>query len=315
MTEAQSTWSPDPQGDVFEIPHPDLDDRLRHFRCWSRVDVRVFVTQRYVVFVDTTAVQSEASQIRAALATELASRQALVVNTRGEFKSVLGNAIFARFGEGDTAPIIAHELTREWMLDPSTAERLREEQARNPRWAGARLVAPTITYADKLVIDCGDLTLELLHTPGGMPDQTSVWVPQWRVLLPGAVADFPFPRPYSGEDFPDLRHSLARLQALDPVALLPDWGVSVAPDLLERSLATLGAFERRVQAAIDRNALSDPVSDPFRPDLDELVGYSFTEALADAGAPDLEDSCSSGYYHLDFSSLLETTAEWLLLRR
>lgn len=272
------------------------------------MDVYAVVTRRFVVFVDTCATPEEAGQARAALASELASRQPLVILTHADYDHCWGTAAFAGPDGEVITPVIGHAIAREWMLGEGAAKELRQKQDESPRFVSARLIAPSVAYTEGLVIDGGDLALELLRTPGHTPDHTAVWVPRLRLLLAGDAAEHPFPQVHSGADQPNLRRSLARLQALDPVWVLPCHGGVFDPGLLARNLAFFATVERRARAALNRAEVPDALGAIASDDLERLAGYTYTEALADAGVTEAE---TPGFYHGFFESALRATFAWL----
>ena len=104
------------------------------------------------------------------------------------------------------------------------------------------LTPPNLPVGDGgLTIDGGDLTLTLVHTPGHTDDHFSVWIPELRTVLAGDAAEHPFPHIDTSAGLAQARASLVRLQALDPLHVLPCHGGTTDPVLLERNIAYLDA--------------------------------------------------------------------------
>ena len=286
------------------------DARVRGFHCGDEVDVYAVVTRRFVVFVDTGATPEEAEQVRAALAPELVSRQPLVVITHADYDHCWGNTAFAGPSGEVMTPIIGHAVARAWMLSEGAAEELRQKRAESPRFASVRLIAPTIAYTDRLLIDGGDLTLELLHTPGHTAEHTAVWIPEPRLLLAGDAAEHPFPQVHSGADLPDLRRSLARLQALDPAWVLPCHGGVFDPGLLARNLAFFATVERHARTALESGSVPvpDALDSVSSDELERLLSYTYAEALAGAGAT---EAVTPSFYRRFFDDAARSTFAWL----
>ena len=293
---------------VTAFRETDWDSRVRGFHCGDEVDVYAIVSQRFVVFLDTSATTEQAASVRAALAPELASRQALVVITHAHYDHAWGNAAFAGRDGMASTPIIGHARAREWMVGAGAADELTRRRAESARFAAVRLVPPNVTYTDGLTIDGGDLTMALLHTPGHNPDHTAIWIPELRLALVGDAAEFPFPQVYEGADLPILRRSLARLQALDPLWILPCHGAVFAPRLLADNLAFFDGVERRMRGALAAGNIPDALAEVSADELERLAGYSYAEALAEVGAP---EASASPLYHQFFHSALRSTIEWL----
>src|SRR5262249_33287605 len=127
---------------------------------------------------------------------------------------------------------------------------LAQRQQAEPRFANVRLVAPTITFTDGLRIDGGDLTLELLPTPGHAVDHICVWVPELRLLMAGDSAELPFPYVKEAETLPILRRSLERLVALNAATVIPCHGGTTDPALLTSNITYFDEVERRVRGAL-----------------------------------------------------------------
>jgi len=234
-----------------------VDPRVRIFRAAHEVDTAVVVTDRYVVVVDTMATPDLMASILARMDDALAGRRLLVVNTHADWDHAWGNALFDVAGGRYPAPIIGHDETRRRLQSAEEGAYLRERQQAEPRFASVRLVAPSVTFTEGLRIDGGDLTLELLPTPGHTPDHVSIWIPE-------------------------LRLALARLAGLDPSAVIPCHGGTADPALLARNLAYVDLLEARARAALAAGRVSANWAE--RADLPALVGLPFAEV-----APDMTD--------------------------
>lgn len=270
---------------LTEVTLAGVDPRVRLFRCGHEVDTCAVVTERYVVVVDTMATPALAAGIMDYLGNALTGRGLLVVDTHADWDHAWGNATFATPGGRYPAPIIGHEETRRRLLDPEEEEYLRAKARAEPRFSEVRLVAPTITFTDGLRIDGGDLTLELIPTPGHTPDHVSVWIPELRLALAGDAAERPIPYVNEPGDLPLLRASLARLAALDPAAVIPCHGGTSDPALLTRNLAYVDTLERHARAALDEDRI--PPDWSARDDLPAQVGLPFETMAEDVlGEPE-----------------------------
>lgn len=277
MTEPQA-----PPDAVVEVPNGGWDARVRMFRAADEVDTFAVVTERFVIVVDTMSTPEMAAAIVARLASAMAGRQVLVVNTHAHYDHAWGNAVFATPGGAHPAPIVGHALAREWLLGEGARESLRTRRAADPRFATVQLVPPTITCTGGLELHGGDLTVALVPTPGHSPDHIALWLPEIRLLLAGDAAEHPFPQAESATSLPELRRSLERMQALDPAVVLPCHGGTTEPALLTRNRAYFDALEAHARAAMERGALPDDWAE--RDDLAELFGFLFAVAASQAGA-------------------------------
>jgi glyoxylase-like metal-dependent hydrolase (beta-lactamase superfamily II) len=188
-------------------------------------------------------------------------------------------------------PIVGHAIAAERLRGERERHALREKQREDPRFAEVRLVPPTITFEGALRIDGGDLTLELIHTPGHTEDHIAVWVPELRLLLAGDAAEHPFPCVGAPETLPELRRSLERLARLEPAAVIPCHGGTTDPGLLDRNMAYFEALERLAGDALAAGRV--PADWASRADLPDTLGLPYEEAVRRAGA---DPAVAPGFY-------------------
>lgn len=268
---------------LVEVPNGGWDARLWVFRAGDEVDTCALLTRRYVVLVDTMATPELAQGIVAAVRDELAGRQLLVINTHADWDHSWGNATFAAPGGRHPAPILGHARCAERLRSDEERHRLQEKRREEARFASVRLVPPTITFAGEgMRIDGGDLTLELVPTPGHTPDHVAVWVPELRLLLAGDAAEHPFPCAGPAEALPELRRSLERLRALDAAMVIPCHGGTTDPGLLARNLDYFAELERRARDTLADGRL--PEDWAAREDLPDVLGMPYEAAVRMAGA-------------------------------
>jgi glyoxylase-like metal-dependent hydrolase (beta-lactamase superfamily II) len=267
---------------LAERPNAGWDPRLRVFRAGDEVDTGALIAERVVVMVDTMSTPELARGIVEALRPELATRPLLVVNTHADWDHAWGNAAFDGPDAAVPAPIIAHALAAERLRGPVERAVLAEKQRQEPRFARVRLVPPTITSTGALRVEGGDLTLDLLPTPGHTPDHVAAWVPELRLLLAGDAAEHPIACVMDAASLPDLRASLERMARLEPAMVIPCHGGTTDPGLLRRNLAYFDALEARTRAAL--RAGRPPEDWQLREDLPDLLGMPFDAMLQLAGA-------------------------------
>lgn len=267
---------------LTEVANSGWDSRLRLFRAGDEVDTAALVTERYVIIIDTMATPELAADIMALLRPALAGRQLLVINTHADFDHCWGNAVFAAPDGAYPAPIIAHEQARRRLRSDEARQSLAQRQQAAARFANVRLVAPTITFTESLRIEGGDLSLELIPTPGHTVDHIAVWIPELRLLLVGDAAEQPFPYVEAAETLPILRRSLERMAALNPTTVIPCHGGTTDPALITRNLAYFDEVERRVRRALASGLVAPDWRE--RADIADMIGWPFEQALADVGA-------------------------------
>jgi glyoxylase-like metal-dependent hydrolase (beta-lactamase superfamily II) len=106
------------------------------------------------------------------------------------------------------------------------------------------LTWPTITFSGSMSVWLGSLEVQLLqvgrgHTKG----DTIAWLPQERILFSGDLVEFDA-TPYAGDAyFQDWPHTLDRLAALQPAALVPGRGAALTtPEQVAAALAGTRGF-------------------------------------------------------------------------
>jgi len=203
-------------------------------------------------------------------------------------------------------PIIASRLCAERLRSEAAQFKLAEMRASEPgRFGDVVLTPPSLLFEQQLVIDGGDLTLQLFATPGHKPDHIAIFIPEIRTLLPGDAAELPFPFVESAATLPAMRDSLGRMAALNAeTALYCHAPVTIGPALLQQNMAYFDTIEQRCRDALARGIPGTPAADA---DVEALVGFAFAEALpADADAAALE-----GFYRPGHQAAIRAMLEYL----
>lgn len=306
------TMPADAEYAVTPFTLPGWDARLRGFHCGTEVDIFALVTQRFLIFVDTSATPEQAATVATLMRDETRSRQPLVILTHADYDHAWGNAAFAPDG---TLPalIVGHALTRERLLSQRARDELAERLSADPRLASVRLIVPDIAYTDSLTVDGGDLTIELLHTPGHTSDHTVVWIPALRTLLAGDAVERPWPYVHNAADVPIIRATLARLLALGVEQLAICHGGVSDPALITANIAYFDQMERRCRAALAATPeLAEHAQASDGEALEVAIGWPYAEALREVGTtPEHVDT----FYQRFHQSTIRATLGWLATQR
>ena len=291
---------------VSLVPNQGWDARILVCRCGTLVDTFIVVSDRYVVLIDTLINRRTAEALLEIARPYLAGRQLLAVNTHADWDHAWGNHVF----DGPSAllptPIIASRLCAERLRSEAAQLKLAEMRASEPgRFGDVVLTPPSLLFEQQLVIDGGDLTLQLFATPGHKPDHIAIFIPEIRTLLPGDAAELPFPFVESAATLPAMRDSLGRMAALNAeTALCCHAPVTIGPALLQQNMAYFDTIEQRCRDALARGIPGTPAADA---DVEALVGFAFAEALpADADAAALE-----GFYRPGHQAAIRAMLEYL----
>lgn len=150
-----------------------------------------------------------------------------IIDTEPHPDHTTGHFVFA-----PPAMIIAHQGAKESMLG-----REREAPGRIEKLAGAsaemraalqgyRLVAPQMEYRDKMTLNVGERTFELLHQKNVHSEaDTAVWLPKERVLFSASgivVNQINIFRPFV--TIPDILAAAKMMKALNPEHVIPGHG-------------------------------------------------------------------------------------------
>lgn len=265
------------------------DARVRVFRSafaeseekgLMEVDAYAIVTHHYLVICDTLLSPEDMQALMSEMCDQTAGRQVLVVNSHADWDHTWGNCYF----QGrEAAPIIAHASCRERMLTSEALAGLHDYQERFDCFQRVALLPPTLTFHEQLTIEGGDLTLQLLHTPGHQRDQIALWIPEIRLLLAFDAAEFPLPSLESAQAAPNMLHSLERLQSLNPERVLTGHGKRNSASTLTTNLAYFRELERRARRLLVNERRQ--FSEEELASASTLLNYSFEEAIAPLQGP------------------------------
>lgn len=264
------------------VPNAGSDPRIVAFQYSDIVTTFAVVTERYLVFIDTLLNPRMMAAAIELVAEKRAGRRLLAVNTHADWDHAWGNACFEGVAAPYPAPIVGHHLCRTRLESETESARLRRMQGEEPElYADAVLVPPTITIRETAEIHGGDLTLQLLHTPGHQPDHLAVFVPEIATLFSGDAAEYPLPFVESGRTLAPMTDSLRRMQSLAPEQVL----YCHAPgrydaSVIELNLAYFDELQRRAAARPLRDLPADTSDDELAAAIDftweracELFGF------------------------------------------
>lgn len=261
------------------IPNESWDKRILVFRNAPLVDTFAVITARYVVVVDTMINGATAGKVWEGVRPYLTPpRSLLVVNTHADYDHCWGNQFFAALG----APIIGRRASVPIFSEPDPVAYLQRLQADEPEIFGeVTPTPPTLLFDETLTIDGGDLTLELMATPGHTVDHASLYIPEINTLLAADAAELPYPMARTAAGLPEMRQSLAKLAALNAeTALYCHAPTGIGPQLLHDNIAYFDQLEIACRAALVRGVPANP---PEGADVIALVQLPYAQTAPQSG--------------------------------
>ena len=265
------------------LPNEGWDPRLHIAANADLVNVFALITERAVILVDTLLNEVTAEALVDHIQSYLAGRQLLIINSHSDWDHAWGNQLFAGPNARYPAPIIAHANASVEYNQADNLDLLAKVRVTRPEIFGeVVLTPPTLTFADDLWINGGDLTLHLFPTPGHRPDHIAIYIPEIGTLLAGDAAEIPFPMLQSSADLPVLRASLARMAAFDaPSVFYCHAPPTIGPQLLHDNIAYYDALEAVGRAALANGLDADAVATR---DLPAALNCHFEEVTPTTGA-------------------------------
>lgn len=99
-----------------------------------------------------------------------------------------------------------------------------------------------------MVLHGGDMTLELIHTPGHTPDHIAVWIPEIRTCLAVDTVEHPIPEVWSSDpaDLSALIASLKRIRDLKADYVVLAHGQTADPAIVDANLRYFAGLRDRV---------------------------------------------------------------------
>jgi len=276
--------------DVEITTYPGLDARIRIIRLGETVDAVFVRTQRFDVLIDTLDTPEACRHALDRLGVGAGDRPLVVVNSHMDWDHFWGNAAIA-----DRAVIVAHETALQRYREPDVREVLRQKAAEDARYRAVELQGPSLTFSGAMRLDGGDLTLELLHTPGHTPDHVAVWIPEVKTCLAVDAVEHPIPEVWSDDpqDLHSLLQSLRLIEGLGAEHVVLAHGQTNSPAIVERNLAYFRELARRAKAVDWGREALDTLAIP--------AGLGLFEVLSEP--PDLSPDARSFYEAFHLSNL------------
>lgn len=289
------------------VANEGWDERILVLRNEPLVDVFLIITQRYVVLVDTLINPATARKILDVAKPYLVNgRSLLVVNTHSDYDHAWGNQIFSGPDAEYPAPIIGHRSCADRFRVPEAADYLVEMQEEEPDIFGSVVFAPpTVQFEERLIIEGGDLTIELFPAMGHTPDHIALYIPEINTLIAADAAEVPFPFARYSKDVGQMVTTLEQLaELMAETVLYCHAPVTVGPQLLHDNLNYFKKLEQHCRVALARNKIPSEIDEEL--DLEALVSFGLADSQPQSfGMDDFHESYKTMGHRLQIQKMIE----------
>ena len=210
--------------------------------------VGIVLTSEGVVLIDTGQTLVDARQVAAALRTLTPLPVRFVINTEVHPDHTSGNFVFS-----PPAVVINHAGAADAMRKADNPGRFANAAPEVKAAAdGYRLVTPHIEYHEKMTLQVGERTFELLRLRNAHSEaDTAVWLPRERVLFSASVAlpkSLNNVRPFV--TIADMLTATRMLRALNPDIVVPGHGSPGTTQIFDDSETYYTLLVERVGAMV-----------------------------------------------------------------
>lgn len=228
----------------------------------------IIVGEEGIVVVDTLISAKEARRFLKDIRKISGKPIRYVIDTHSHLDHTFGNSEFAKLG----AVIVAQTNCRENMLKNSeeTLKNSREYGLSPEQIAGTKISVPSLTFSDRMSIDLGDVTVELIHiAPSHTTGSIMVSIPQRKVLFAGDILFTDF-HPYVAEgDISGWARNLDYIAELDVEQIIPGHGpISGKKDIVEMK-GYLLTFDKKAQELVKKSSDVEFISAELKKTLPE----------------------------------------------
>lgn len=232
-----------------------------------------------VLVVDTLISAKEGARFLADIRKVTSKPIKYVVNTHTHLDHAFGNCVFAKLG----ATVISHSADRTSMKKGAegTLQNIGNYGLKPEDMAGTAIVLPTLTFSDRMQIDLGDESVELIRTaPSHTEGSLVVYLPAKKLLFAGDILFTDFHPFMADGDLSGWTATIDSLLTMNIDKIIPGHGpLSTKKDLKEMKeyLLLFDKTARELAAdGKDGDAIAAGLKDvlPKRSMADWMIGYN-----------------------------------------
>lgn len=169
-----------------------------------------------------------------------------VVNTHAHLDHAFGNCVFARLG----ATVISHTADRKLLerVGADTLKNIGNFGLKPEDMAGTEIVLPTLSFSDRMQIDLGDETVELIRVaPSHTEGSVVVYIPSKKLLFAGDILFTDFHPFLADGDISGWTRTIDALLTMDVERIIPGHGPLSGKNDLKEMKAYLLLFDSKAR--------------------------------------------------------------------
>jgi glyoxylase-like metal-dependent hydrolase (beta-lactamase superfamily II) len=203
-----------PVENPIEQSQPGWDSRIEQVEVGGFVRSHIIFAQNFTLVYDTLLGPLSGNWLARRVQQRAPEKPVRVLVSHSDWDHCWGNQSFS-------APIYSTALCAERMSGDFGRQELDSKRLEHPSYQAVVSTPPTHLLEGSTTWDGGDMTFQLLHTPGHRPDHLALYIPELKTLLPGDAVETPFALLDEHDPQQDLQQMLKTLTGL--LALPVDW--------------------------------------------------------------------------------------------
>lgn len=241
-----------------QLPDPEVVEvsdgvfaYIQHDGSWCLNNPAFIAAADQVIAIDACATERRTRLFRDAISRLSPQPVRTLVNTHAHLDHTFGNYLFA-----DDATIVGHANCRaEILADAPQLPARARQMFPSVDWGAIEVVAPSLTFEDRLSLYAGELELQLIYvSPAHTNTDVVVWLPERKIVIAGDIVfhrGTPFALMGSVAGWLD---ALERVRALGAETIIPGHGPVAGPEVLDDVAAYLRFVQQSAKAAYDAGA-------------------------------------------------------------
>ncbi|MBF0437815.1 MAG: MBL fold metallo-hydrolase [Magnetococcales bacterium] len=202
-----------------------------------------------------------------------------VINTHAHLDHAFGNSVFAKQG----ATVISHETERTTLATKGVEilNSVGNYGLKPEDMAGTKIVVPTMAFSEKLLIDLGDVEIQLIRfAPSHTAGSVVVYLPKHKLLFAGDILFTDFHPFLADGDFNGWSKTIDSLLAMDVERIIPGHGPLSSKKDLQEMQAYLTLFDTTARELVAQNMDAEAMTAelvkrlPKRTLAEWMIGYN-----------------------------------------